>query len=328
VPVSGECVTPSLNVIPFSVTFGNIAVNTTSAESTYKINGSHLIPASGNVIVTTPSGFEASIISGSGFNSSINIPYSANTLTSTTIYVRFTPVAVQSFSGNIANDGGGATTRIVTASGTGVNTPSLSASPTSLSFGYLTVNAISREMSYTLSSADLVASGTIEITSPIGFQVSATSGAGFDTSISISYNNGTLSSRSIYVRFSPTDAEKYNGYITNAASGALAFNVAVSGIGLPLNEVVQLGQNFPNPFNPITRIPYTVYKKSRVRLTIYNILGQRIKTLIDEEQDIGYYQPEFNISRSNNNEELSSGIYFYRLEIAGKSVTKKLVLLK
>jgi len=326
--VSGECAIPSLTVNSSSVNFGDVPVNTTSIESTYKINGSNLTPASGNIIVTTPPGFEASITSGSGFSSSINIPYTANTLSPTTVYVQFIPVAVQSFIGNIANDGGGATTQNVTASGTGVNAPFLFVNPTSLSFGYVTMNAKSREASYTLSSTNLIAGGTIEITSPKGFEVSTTTGAGFDTSISISSTVDTLLSRLIYVRFSPTAAENYDGYITNAASGSPTFNVAVSGIGLPLKEVVQLGQNFPNPFNPITKIPYTVFKKSWVRLTIYNILGQQIRTLINEEQDVGYYQPEFNISRSNNGAELSSGIYFYRLEIAGISITKKLILLK
>jgi hypothetical protein len=278
--------------------------------------------------VTAPSGFEVSITSGSGFNSSINIPYTASTLSSTTIYVRFSPLVVQSYIDHITNDGGGATTQDVTVSGTGVNATSLSISAASLPFGYVIINAISSEKLYALSGTNLVAGGSIAITSSKGFQVSATSGAGFDSSISISYSSDTLSPRSIYVRFSPTVVENYNGNITNAGGGAPTLNVAVSGIGLPLDEIVQLGQNFPNPFNPYTRIPYSVYKKSWVKLIIFNILGQRISTLIDEEQDVGYYQPEFDISHTNYGEELTSGVYFYRLEIAGVSFTKKLLLLK
>lgn len=111
-------------------------------------------------------------------------------------------------------------------------------------------------------------------------------------------------------------------------SGAPTLNIAVDGIGLPLNKIVQLGQNFPNPFNPNTRIPYSIYKKSWVKLTIFNILGQRISTLIDKEQDVGYYQPEFDIAKTNNGVELPSGVYFYRLEIAGVSITKKFLVLK
>jgi hypothetical protein len=234
---------------------------------------------------------------------------------------------VQRYSGNITNDGGGATTQDVKVSGTSVNA-ALSMSAASLSFGNVTINALSREKSYALSGTNLIAGGIIRITSSKGFQVSATSGAGFDSSISISYSSDTLSSRSIYVRFSPTVVENYNGNITNAGGGAMVVNFAVSGTGLPANEIVQLGQNFPNPFNPNTRIPYSIFKKSWVKLTIFNILGQRMSTLIDKEQDVGYYQPEFDISRANNGVELTSGVYFYRLEISGVSITKKFLVLK
>jgi hypothetical protein len=334
VVVTGECLIPLLTVNSSSIAFGNVLINTASAESTFTIKGSNLTPPSGNIIVTAPSGFEVSLANGSGLNSSINIPYTASTLSSTVIYVQFSPITANPYAGNITNDGGGATTQNVTVSGTGINAAplihlsTLSSSAASLSFGSVTINAISREKSYTLSGKNLIAGGTIAITSSKGFQVSATSGAGFDTSISISYSSDTLSSRSIYVLFSPTAVENYNGTITSAGSGVPALTIAVSGVGLPSNEIVQLGQNFPNPFNPYTRIPYSVYKKSWVKLTIFNILGQRIRTLIDEEQDVGYYQPEFDISRNNNGEELSSGIYFYRLEITGVSFTKKLLLLK
>jgi hypothetical protein len=65
-----------------------------------------------------------------------------------------------------------------------------------------------------------------------------------------------------------------------------------------------------------------------MKLAIFNILGQRMRILIDEEQDVGYYQPEFEISRTNNGAELPSGVYFYKLEIAGVSITKKNVIVK
>jgi hypothetical protein len=326
-PVSGESVIPLLTLSSDSVTFGNVLINTTSAELIYKIDGSNLTPASGNIIVTASYGFEVSLTSGSDFNSSINIPYSISNLSSTIIYVRFSPMTAISYTGNITNDGGGATTQIVEVRGTGANAPFLKIDADSLSFGSVIINATS-EKSYTLSGAHLIAGRTIAITSPKGFQVSAKSGAEFDTSISILYSGDTLSSRSIYVRFAPTATENYSGNITNAGGGAPALTVAVSGIGLPLNMTAQVGQNYPNPFNPATRIPYSIYKKSWVKLTIYNILGQRIKTLINEEQDVGYYQPEFDISRDNNGQELSSGVYFYKLEVAGISYSKKLILLK
>ncbi len=327
-PVSGESAIPMLTVNPPLVNFGNVRINTTSTELTYRIDGSYLTPASGNIIVNAPYNFEVSVTSGSGFNSSVNIPYINSTLSSTVIYIRFSPSAVSNYTGNISNDGGGATTQSVGVNGTGVNAASLFVNADSLSFGSIIINSISSEKLYSLSGLNLAADGAITVTSSKGFQVSKTSGAGFDTTISISYSGDSLSSRYIYVRFYPASVENYIGTITNAGIGIPAINVAVSGACLPPNQIVLLGQNFPNPFNPTTRIPYSVHKKSWVKLTIFNMLGQRIRILIDEEQDAGYYQPEFNISRDNNGQELSSGVYFYRLEIAGISATKKLILLK
>src|SRR5207249_404719 len=73
VEVSGTCVTPSLSVTPTSLSFGNVTVNTTSAEKTYSISGSNLSPVSGSITITAPSGYEVSPTSGSGFASSITV---------------------------------------------------------------------------------------------------------------------------------------------------------------------------------------------------------------------------------------------------------------
>jgi probable HAF family extracellular repeat protein len=83
-----------------------------------------------------------------------------------------------------------------------------------------------------------------------------------------------------------------------------------------------LEQNFPNPFNPRTTIRYYVPVSSPVSITIYNILGQQVATLVDEFKAAGKYDVEFNAS------QLSSGVYFYRLEAAGHVQTRKLLLLK
>ncbi|MEA3499643.1 MAG: GLUG motif-containing protein [Candidatus Marinimicrobia bacterium] len=84
-----------------------------------------------------------------------------------------------------------------------------------------------------------------------------------------------------------------------------------------------LKQNYPNPFNPTTTIAYQLPKSSRVQLAIYNMLGQKVKILVNEKQDAGKYQVVLNGSN------LSSGIYFYRLQTDKRfSETRKLVLLK
>lgn len=91
---------------------------------------------------------------------------------------------------------------------------------------------------------------------------------------------------------------------------------------LEIPESFILNQNSPNPFNPKTIINYSLPKKSHVHLDIYNILGQKINTAVDETQSAGSYKYE--IDFSNN----SSGIYFYNLTADGYSGTKKMLLLK
>ena len=68
-----------------------------------------------------------------------------------------------------------------------------------------------------------------------------------------------------------------------------------------------LEQNYPNPFNPLTVIRYHLPVESKVRLTIYDVLGQEVKLLVDEIQDGGFRQAEWDASG------MATGIYFYKL---------------
>ncbi len=88
-----------------------------------------------------------------------------------------------------------------------------------------------------------------------------------------------------------------------------------------------LSQNYPNPFNPITRIGYSLPKGSYVKLEIYNILGQKVATLVDGFQKPGY-KTIFWDGTSEGGIPVSSGIYFYRLRAGRFSDTKKMVVLK
>ncbi len=84
----------------------------------------------------------------------------------------------------------------------------------------------------------------------------------------------------------------------------------------------ELSQNYPNPFNPSTTIKYSVANAGFVTMKLYNIVGEEVATLINEEESAGYYQIKFNASN------LASGIYFYTLTAGNFRETKKLVLLK
>jgi hypothetical protein len=83
-----------------------------------------------------------------------------------------------------------------------------------------------------------------------------------------------------------------------------------------------LEQNYPNPFNPSTTIKYGISERSFVELRVYDILGREVASLINEEQDAGYYNIEFN---ANN---LASGVYLYKLTAGEFIETKKMILLK
>lgn len=83
-----------------------------------------------------------------------------------------------------------------------------------------------------------------------------------------------------------------------------------------------LKQNYPNPFNPNTVISYNLHSKSDVLLTLYNILGQKIKILVEKRQNAGSYQIEFNA------DNLPSGIYLYELKANDFCDSKKMIFLK
>ena len=102
-------------------------------------------------------------------------------------------------------------------------------------------------------------------------------------------------------------------------------NASVTGIK-PLSNLVpdkfQLYQNYPNPFNPTTNIKFDIAKNSVVKLTIFDMNGKEIVTLLNGELQPGTYSIDWNGSN------YSSGVYFYKLELPGFTETRKLMLLK
>ena len=114
--------------------------------------------------------------------------------------------------------------------------------------------------------------------------------------------------------------------VYNAAGWeAEVFTDAISDVNkTPLQSItdfVLLG-NYPNPFNPVTAISYQIAAASRVNLAVYNALGQRVRTLIDRQQEKGEYSVSFDASA------LSSGVYYYKLTAGSFVQTQKMLLLK
>ena len=90
-----------------------------------------------------------------------------------------------------------------------------------------------------------------------------------------------------------------------------------------LPDQFQLFQNYPNPFNPKTTIQYELPVAAKIELTVFDILGKHVKTLMNSWQAAGIYLVEF------DGRDLSSGVYLYRLKIDQQRVlTKKMILLK
>lgn len=103
-----------------------------------------------------------------------------------------------------------------------------------------------------------------------------------------------------------------------------------TGVGKLIKQTpqkIKLNQNYPNPFNPATTIQYSLNQSSQVRLIVYNLLGQKVRTLVDSFQNPGEHSTVWSGTDERNN-EMSSGIYLYGLEINKGYIQKKMALIK
>ena len=122
------------------------------------------------------------------------------------------------------------------------------------------------------------------------------------------------------------------GTVADPASGGDAYALVnlkgfAEGVSSQLPKEFQLAQNYPNPFNPETKISYALPNDCHVKLTIYNLLGQKIKVLVDEHQTAGTQNVHWN-GKDHNGKEAASGIYFYRLDAGEYTQTSRMVLMK
>jgi hypothetical protein len=96
----------------------------------------------------------------------------------------------------------------------------------------------------------------------------------------------------------------------------------VESVEFMLPQEFALNQNFPNPFNPATRINWQLPVEGNVKLQVYDALGNIVATLVDEYKNAGYYETSFDAAG------LSSGIYFYSLQSGNFLLTRKMILVK
>jgi hypothetical protein len=115
-----------------------------------------------------------------------------------------------------------------------------------------------------------------------------------------------------------------SGMIQLKSAAGLA---VVMGSGASVPKVFALGQNYPNPFNPVTRFSYDVPKLADVQIAVYNVLGQKVKTLLSCETSPGSYEMEWD-GTDGQGVSVPTGIYFIRMSADDFKATQKIMLMK
>ncbi len=124
-----------------------------------------------------------------------------------------------------------------------------------------------------------------------------------------------------------------DGYVYVGTAGAGVFRSTHPVVtGMPANKNgndagYELHQNYPNPFNSSTMITYQLSMNAKARITICNLLGQEVRTLMNARQKAGQHKVVWD-GRDNSGRTVASGVYLYRLEVGRQVKTRKLVLLK
>jgi hypothetical protein len=129
------------------------------------------------------------------------------------------------------------------------------------------------------------------------------------------------------VKFIDTSSVPYHQWTAITGSdGKYAIDFSVTGVNESAPRAFVLNQNFPNPFNPSTTIPFILEKSGLVDLSIYNVLGQKVRTLLKGYTTAGAHQPVWN-GLDEQGRGVGAGIYIYQLRSGSKVESKKMLLL-
>lgn len=222
---------PSLNTSVSTLSFGNVLIGSTSASQSYDLSGADLTGAPGDITVTASSADFQVSNDNSTWGASTTIAFTSATLAATPVWVRFAPQAAGPISGTISNAGGGVTTAVVVnVNGTGDVPPTPTLSATSLTaFGNICLNATAGPNSFTVNGLNLT-NADITVGPLAGFSFSTTSGGTYTPSLTLTQAGGTYTQQ-IFVTFTPTAIQAYDGNIPVSGGGATAINVAAAGSG-------------------------------------------------------------------------------------------------
>ena len=209
----------------------------------------------------------------------------------------------------------------------GGDAPIISLSTEEIEFGNVNLNETATEQLTIFNMGTVELNGSI--TAPDGFSSELTS-----------YTVEAGGNIVIDLEFTPTEAITYSGnlVITSNDPNQAEVMVALSGTGVGtgsgidlLPTVTELNGNYPNPFNPTTKIKFSLKADSKVLLNIYNVRGQKVKTLINDRMQAGYHSIVWD-GRDDSGKSVSSGVYFNNFGSADESgdytSVKKMILLK
>lgn len=226
--VEGTGVQAALTASPSSLAFPTTAVLESNISS-FNLSGVHLETPPDNIVVTSPSNNYQLSLDGITYSSTVNVLYTSATLSSTQVYVKFIPQSTGVKSGNITIVGGGDSINVAV-TGTG-GTALLTATPSTITaFSSTPVGTFTASKTFAVTGVFLQGSpNVVTITSPsVDFQVS-NNNTTWGASTTIPFTSPTLTSTTIYVRFSPQSGGSKSGNVTVAGGGASTVNVAVSG---------------------------------------------------------------------------------------------------
>jgi hypothetical protein len=203
----------------------------------------------------------------------------------------------------------------------------------SLEFGEVEIGETALQQFNIFNLGVLDLNGTI--TTPEGYTVSIE-----ETRNEVDYFVSPGEYITVIIEFAPTQAVQYDGdiIITSNDPNQSEVNIPVSGTGFSTENgmeliplATKLQRNFPNPFNPTTSIKYALHEDAKICIEIFNIKGQKVKTLIDKKQSAGYHAVMWN-GKDNSGKTAASGLYFYKMASEGNSgdyiSIKKMILLK
>jgi len=139
-------------------------------------------------------------------------------------------------------------------------------------------------------------------------------------------NNAALKDAGTLFSFTNGTLEEVVEIVAADATGEL-IQIGRNGAEDAIPEKYSLSQNYPNPFNPTTTIRYGLPEQQDVEITVFNLLGQLVKTFRFQNQTAGYHELKWN-GKNDMNREIASGIYVYRLKSGSAIITKKMLLIR